>query len=679
MDPILHKFRDKFFEEATGLLDRLEKDLLELEASPENKELIESAFRAMHTIKGVSGMYGFEFIGEFTHSMENIYQAIRDEKLTFNKEISNLTFLSIDHIRKLLQDEGLTDVDNQSNHNLLLNDINTLIDNTKEVEPGERIIPKASKAQKSSWHIMLRANEKVYFRGISLVNIFRELAQLGEFQITRIDYLCDAESDTWSILLNTDADSGQIFEVFLFIEDDVIVTKLSEENIFETTFYETQHQIEEDAHEPSILDYIEGNSKTKDAINLPDSAKKPGEKRISIAREKSSIKRISVDSVKLDNLMYLVSELITVNSQLLQSTASIHNDIIRQNVEKLDNLSKQFRNTTLEIRLVPLSDTILRFQRLIRDLSHQLNKKVELVTHGIETELDKNTIDQLNEPLMHIIRNCIDHGIEFPDQRLKKGKAETGIIKISAYHSGNYVVIKVEDDGTGISLEKVRQKAVDKGIIKASDKPDKKDLFNMIFLPGFSTARSLTEVSGRGVGLDVVRRKIIDLRGDVFIESEENQGTSFTLKLQQSVAIIDTLLFSVENAFFTVPISDINICSQISAKEIEKRRHTATIPFNDVLIPFVDLRQTLNITGDYSEKIKAVILRNSEHQVAILTDKIVGEHQAVLKPLGKSFKNQNIINSASQLGDGNLAFMIDTNELFKMTMQNAEINHAIIN
>lgn len=679
MDPILHKFRDKFFEEATGLLDRLEKDLLELEASPENKELIESAFRAMHTIKGVSGMYGFEFISEFTHSMENIYQAIRDEKLKFNKEISNLTFLSIDHIRKLLQDEGLTDVDNQSNHNLLLNDINTLIDNAKDVEPAEKEQPKAGKSVKSSWHIMLRANEKVYFRGISLVNIFRELAQLGEFQITRIDYLSDAESDTWSILLNTDADSGQIFEVFLFIEDDVIVTKLSEENIFETTFYETQHQLDEDAHEPSILDYIEGNSKAKDTIQAPDTTKKTGEKRISIAREKSNIKRISVDSVKLDNLMYLVSELITVNSQLLQSTASIHNDIIRQNIERLDNLSKQFRNTTLEIRLVPLSDTILRFQRLIRDLSHQLNKKVELVTHGIETELDKNTIDQLNEPLMHIIRNCIDHGIEFPDQRLKKGKSETGIIKISAYHSGNYVVIKVEDDGTGISLEKVRQKAIDKGIIKASDKPDKKDLFNMIFLPGFSTARSLTEVSGRGVGLDVVRRKIIDLRGDVFIESEENQGTSFTLKLQQSVAIIDTLLFSVENAFFTVPISDINICSQISAKEIEKRRHTATLPFNDMLIPFVDLRQTLNIQGNYNEKIKAVILSNSEHQVAILTDKIVGEHQAVLKPLGKSFKNQNIINSASQLGDGNLAFMIDTNELFKMTMHNAEINHTIIN
>ncbi len=280
---------------------------------------------------------------------------------------------------------------------------------------------------------------------------------------------------------------------------------------------------------------------------------------------------------------------------------------------------------------------------------------------------------------MHIIRNCIDHGIEFPDQRLKKGKAETGIIKISAYHSGNYVVIKVEDDGTGISLEKVRQKAVDKGIIKASDKPDKKDLFNMIFLPGFSTARSLTEVSGRGVGLDVVRRKIIDLRGDVFIESDENQGTSFTLKLQQSVAIIDTLLFSVEDSFFTVPISDINICSQLSAKDIEKRKHTATIPFNDVLIPFIDLRQTLNIKGRYNEKIKAVILRNSERQIAILTDKIVGEHQAVLKPLGKSFKNQNIINSASQLGDGNLAFMIDTNELFKMTTHNTEINHVTIN
>lgn len=673
MDPILHKFRDKFFEEASELLNHLEKDLLELEESPENKDLIESAFRAMHTIKGVSGMYGFEHIGEITHSMESIYQAIREEKLHFNEEIFNLTFLAIDHIRKLLQDEELADVDNQNNHSLLKKDITRILDKIGEKKEDTIQKPEekssGSNSTPSTWHIMLQTNENIYFRGISLVNIFQELAQIGEFQITRIDYLSDNKSDTWSILLSAETEENHILNVFLFIEDNVIITKLTEENILTPAYSEFAREMDENELEPSIIDFIENSTKQKKSIaediesgkKIKEKAKVPG------VKEQQIIKRIFVDSSKLDTLMYLVSELITVNSQLQQSTNNIHNDILHQNIEKLENLSKQFRNTTLEIRLVPLNDSILRFQRLIRDLSQHLKKKVELVTHGIDTELDKNTIDQLNEPLMHIIRNCIDHGIELPHQRLKSGKSETGIIKISAYHSGNYIVIKVEDDGTGIDLEKVRQKAIDKGIIKPTDKPERKELFNMIFLPGFSTARSLTEVSGRGVGLDVVRRKIIDLRGDVFIDSEEGKGTSFTLRLQQSVAIIDTLLFSVEDSFFTVPIADINICSQINTTDIEKRRHTCTIPFGNMLIPFVDLRKTLNIMGKYTEKVKAVIIEHNGNHLAILTDKIVGEHQAVLKPLGRSFKNQNIINSASQLGDGNLAFMIDTNELFQFT------------
>jgi two-component system chemotaxis sensor kinase CheA len=289
-----------------------------------------------------------------------------------------------------------------------------------------------------------------------------------------------------------------------------------------------------------------------------------------------------------------------------------------------------------------------------------------LVTQGTDTELDKNTIDQLNEPLMHIIRNCIDHGIEDPELRVKTGKPESGVIKISANQSGNYVIICVEDDGVGINTEKVRLKAIERGLLKATDKPSREEIFDLIFLPGFSTAESLTEVSGRGVGMDVVRKKIIDLRGDIMVQSQEGIGTSFTLKLQQSVAIIDSLLFTVEDSFFTVPLSDIMICSQMAAEEIALRSHTATLPFNNQLIPFVDLRKKLNIRGAYSNKVKVVIIRNNDNLIALLTDKIVGEHQAVLKPLGRSFRNQEYITSASQLGDGNLAFMIDTNKLFKI-------------
>jgi two-component system chemotaxis sensor kinase CheA len=499
-----------------------------------------------------------------------------------------------------------------------------------------------------------------------------DLSQLGEFQITRLEYLNQKEVDTWSIILTSDCKESDIQEVFLFIEDDCVITCIASDDILDNPDYFQQYlEQEPDIAEQTIIDFIESSGKPTSNEESANGNKIQGplHKKVQAlkAERNQSLKRISVDAAKLDHLMYLVSELITVNSQLLLATHDNKFDSIRPFTEKVDSLSKQFRNNALEIRLVPLSDTVLRFQRLIRDLSQQLNKKIELVTHGIDTELDKNTIDQLNEPLMHIIRNCIDHGIEFPDVRLKKGKSETGVLKISAYNSGNYVVIKVEDDGTGINLEKVKQKAIDRGHIKSGDKPTKKELFDFIFMPGFSTAQSLTEVSGRGVGLDVVRRKIIDLRGDIIIESEEGKGTSFTLKLQQSLAITDALLFKVEDSFFIIPISDIKICNQYSDIEISQRKYTATIPFENSLIPFIDLRETLDLGGKYGKKIKAIIIRSGDQLIALLADSIVGEHQAVLKPLGKSFRQQEYISAASQLGDGNLAFMIDTIEILKLT------------
>lgn len=667
MDSILHRFRDKFIEEANGLLDRLEKDLLDLENKPASKELIESAFRAMHTIKGVSGMYGFDFICEFTHHMESIYQAIREEKLQFNKEIFDITFQSVDHIRRLLSDEKLADAVNQKTHNTLIESITRIISAGQPIAPvvkkeEETTTPREKKL--NTWHILLHTNEKMFFRGISLINIFKELSDLGSYKIERVEGHTVPDSDTWNIFLTTAASEDEIKEVFLFIEDDCTIVNLVNGNLFADETDAEAVEIAE-TQEISIIDYIEDSGKQKEKKPETEPEK---ETKTEIVIGKKQVKRISVDSSKLDHLMFLVSELITVNSQLTLSSRESVYDKIRPYLEKIDALSKQFRNNAIEIRLVPLSDTVLRFQRLIRDLSKQLSKKVDFVTQGTNTELDKNTIDQLTEPLMHLVRNCLDHGIESPETRIQKGKPEQGTITMSAYNSGNNVFIEISDDGSGINIEKVRNKAIDKGIIKPTDKLEKNDIFNLIFLPGFSTAQSLTEVSGRGVGMDVVKKRISDLRGEIFIDSEVGVGTTFTLKLQQSMSIVDSLLFTVDDNYFTVPISDIEICSQVSHKELEQRRHTSTLPFNNQLIPFVDLRSLLHLGGEYKENLKLIIIKNSEREIALLSDKIVGEHQAVLKPLGRSLRDQKYITSASQLGDGNMAFMIDINSLMKSTV-----------
>ncbi|MBN2484367.1 MAG: chemotaxis protein CheA [Bacteroidales bacterium] len=664
MESSINKFKDKFIEEANGLLDQLENDLLELEHKPLEKELTESAFRALHTIKGASNMFGFGYISDFTHHLESLYQLIREQKLTFNSNISDLTFQSVDHIRKMLSDETLSETSNKSKHKKLIEGIERAIEqkpsNEGVMEPTANNVTENSPG---TWHILLRTSEALFFRGINLVSIFHELSSLGRFQVSRIDTMSSDNTDTWSIFLHTTAGEQEIREVFLFIDDDCTFVKLAENNN-SLDFVNSPAEQTDDSDSLSILDFIEsGNASGTKPINNEQANQNGQQPQF----RKQTSKRISVESSKIDHLMFLVSELITVNSQLNLSTRSEQFNPVRPYLEKVDSLAKQFRNNALDIRLVPLSDTVLRFQRLIRDLSKQLNKQINFKTQGTNTELDKNTIDQLTEPLMHIIRNCIDHGIESPEARIKKGKTENGTITMSAYCSGNNVYIIISDDGSGINDEKVRQKAIDKGLLLPGEKPAKKVLYDFIFMPGFSTAQSLTEVSGRGVGMDVVKRRINDLRGEVFVDSEPNNGTTFTLKLQQSMSIIDSLLFTVGNSFFTVPIAEIDKCIQVENTDIVKQRHTSTLPFNNKLIPFVDLRNLLVADGAYPESLKSIIIHSNEKEMALLCDKIIGEHQAVLKPLGKSFREQKYITAASQMGDGNMAFMIDTNVLFKLS------------
>ncbi|MDP4189358.1 MAG: Hpt domain-containing protein, partial [Bacteroidota bacterium] len=382
MDPILQKFKGKFLEETTELLDKMEKDLLELEENPSDQELIESAFRAMHTIKGISGMYGFGFICEFTHNLENIYQAIRDKTLTFSKDIFDISFASIDHIRKLLLDEKLAELNNQENHQKLLKKTEELLNRQVLIPPATpsaEVITEENENQPSTWHILFRTSEQLYFRGVNLVNIFYDLSKLGKFEISHLDYLSDEDTDMWSILLYTEKGRNDIVDILLFIEDDCTITRLTQKNIFE------EDLSLKNSEEPSILNFIESNETDSKIKNDPEQEQSPN---IPIHQKKIN-PRLSVDSEKLDRLMFLVSELITLNSQFIISTSDNEYDKIRPLTERLDDLSKMFRNNVFEIRLVPLSESILRFKRLIRDLSRQLHKKVELVTENMDAELDK--------------------------------------------------------------------------------------------------------------------------------------------------------------------------------------------------------------------------------------------------------------------------------------------------
>ena len=647
----LEKFRNLFLEECSSLLDKLENELLELESNPRNKELLESIFRAMHTIKGTSAMYGFTYINEFTHIFENIYQNLRDGKSQFSTELSDVSLHSLDHIRNLLHDEHLSDPKNRDEHESLLNKINKF--GTSHSEKQTFFAPKTEDISiEKTWLIILHTDEQLTFRGINLMNIFEELMTLGKLEINRIEQTLYPKTQSWTLLLTSDASELDITDVFIFLDDNIKVVKLFNGTWNDKIFDQMA------SSEPSILKLIENQQ-----LPVENETNPQNEKNVSAQQPKQATKRITVDSNKLDYLMFLVSELVTLNSHLVEDAHRLNDPHLKENIEKHDDLASLFRQNILNIRLIPFNDAALKFQRLIRDLSGKLNKKIEFKTVGIDIELDKTTIDNLQEPLMHIIRNCIDHGIEMPENRIAKGKPESGSISLIIRQGGSNVFIDIKDDGAGIDKEKVRQKAIEKGIIKSTDILTDSELYEIIFLPGFSTAQSLTEVSGRGVGMDAVKQKIKDLRGEIIISSINGEGTTFTFKIPQSLNIIDSLLFKVEDSHFIVPLLDVQECEQILLSDFEDRRTTGTIRYNDQLIPFIDLRAQLKLSGRYKSKVKTVIVNGNNHHFALMVDSIIGEHHAVIRQLTKQARILPIFNATAQLGDGNTAFMIDTSTL----------------
>ena len=673
------KFNEKFVEDSLDLLSELENNLLELEENTENKELIESVFRTLHTLKGAGGMFGFDLISEYTHSLENIFDAIRNERLKLSTDIFDVTLRSVDHLRNLLKDSQLESPENQINHQLLSSVLIQIAEKyVIKVKPITTAINTVSLKTEgvNSWLIIIQSDESFILRGIRLLHIFRDLTLLGNLHYSKHHFSIlpqdNSINEFWEIILVSDCQKDDIEDVLLLIQSDCKINKLVEGNIFEEDFL----QEEKDPLNkiPSIVEYAEAISRGQKIEIKTESENKAELNQIKqplkISQDSFAADHISVSVQKLDQLMYFVSELVILKSELQNASERKDLELLQTKIDKVEKLTKQLRNVTLSIRLVQLRELTTKFKRLIRDLSQSLGKKIELVTQGEDVELDKNMIDLLSDPLMHLIRNCIDHGIEMPEDRIAKGKSEIGIIKISAFQSGNFVFIQISDDGAGINKSVIQKKALEKNLIHSETEITDKELYDLIFLPGFSTAEHLTQVSGRGVGMDVVKRRITDLRGEIEIETEVELGTSFTIKLQQTLTIMDSLLIRTGDSYFTIPIEEVEICSQELHSEIAGKQNFQ-IRINDELIPFVHLREIFKIKGTIPETEKIIVIQKQNEHFAIIADSIMGSYQAVLKPVGTIFKNQKFIAGASVMGDGNLAIMLDTSKLLlKINEQN---------
>jgi two-component system, chemotaxis family, sensor kinase CheA len=672
----IKQFVQKFIEEAHGLLNELESNLLELEKNTANQELIESIFRAMHTIKGISGMYGYDAMGHFTHNLENVYDAIRNKSIAFSTEIFDLTFRSADHLRKLLDDKDLSNKENNLQHLELTNELNQLtqklgIAKEQKANAGGGEIFIENYRQMATWQIIFRVSDELLRRGINILYLFQDLAKLGTFYIEKAEMDPTGtglkKAEYWDILLLAECKKQDIEEIFVFVLDDCKIVRLVPEDIFEYIMVSQQLKEIPDDENMSIVEYVLGTNTTDQAIAPVESS--PQTKNVTKNHPQSNTDNkkasISVSAEKLDKLMYIVSEMVTLKSEMQNAGDKKDLELLMEKVYKFDKLTKVLRNITLSARLVPISELTLKFKRLIRDLSQSLNKNVEMELEGGEVELDTNLIAQLADPLLHIIRNSLDHGIELPEVRKAAGKPEKGTIRISVNQSGNYIFITIHDDGSGIDKEKIRQKAIDKGLVQPQAVLTDKEIFDFIFLPGFSTATAITEVSGRGVGMDVVKRKITELRGEIQIDTVVGKGTSFTIKLKQTISITDTLLFKVENSFFAVPIEEVEACYQEKHAVLADLQNDQ-LKIHNQLVPIVYLRKIFKLgKSNAPEKEKLIVIKKQQQNIALVADSIIGQYQAVIKPINEDYIQKDYIIGASIMGDGCLAIILDTNKLIQ--------------
>ncbi|NLT22136.1 MAG: chemotaxis protein CheA, partial [Syntrophorhabdus sp.] len=642
-----------FIEEAFELLSDLEAALLELEENPSDSELIGRVFRSLHTIKGSGAMFGFDNVAQFTHTIETVFDDVREGKLPVTEELVSLTLKARDLIRLMIEAP--------SDEASLPQDAQTLIDSFRRIADGGNLQQTPtqnpntdSQAQEASsspqhrpectYRIRFSPSADIFLTGTNPLLLIGELQFLGECNVfANLDTIPPLEEIdpercyvSWDIVLTTDRGLDAIKDVFIFMDESstVDITMIDSEDASLMAEEETKkigeilverHDIRSEELTQTLSEKkkigeilvdkgLVSQAKVESALIEQEHLKKVKK---APRREEEAASSIRVPAEKLDTLVNLVGELVTVQARLTQMASMFDNPELVSIAEEVERLTGDLRDNTLNIRMLPIGTTFGRFKRLVRDLSQDLGREVEMTTEGAETELDKTVIERLNDPLVHLIRNSIDHGIEPPDVRESVGKPRAGMLHIAARHSGAYVLIEITDDGAGIDKEVIRRKAVEKGLIGPDTELQDKEIFSLIFAPGFSTSEKVTNVSGRGVGMDVVKRTIDNLRGTVEISSEKGEGTTVTLKLPLTLAIIEGLLVEIDKQFFILPLTIVQECVELSRTDVDKSHGRDIANIRGEIVPYIRLRESFAIEGKRPDIEQIVITEVERNRIGL--------------------------------------------------------------
>jgi two-component system chemotaxis sensor kinase CheA len=559
---MIDKFRAKFVEESTDNIHDLEEALLLLEKDMKNKEIIERIFRAMHSLKGGGAMFGFNHLSEFTHHLETIFDYVRTSKLLVSSELITLTFSAIDQIKFLLKTGDLTREDDLAEQKAFILKLQNFSLGTETPAIQSKISDSFSEQptpeeSDKTFLISFIPNEDLLKNGTNPLYLLDDLHAMGKaitmaftHKIPSLDLLeITSNYCFWQVILSSSDSINEIRDVFIFVEDEceLHIDQVAETSIIQKPEFKS---LVENALQNHTL--LTVNDFKQSDWARPEEQKETEEKKKALLKE-HKISSIRVSSHKIDELVNLVSEMVTIQAQLSLYAETSGEPTIVALTENIQKLTRQLRDNAFDVSLIPLQNELMRFQRLVRDLSKEQRKDVDFIIEGGDLELDKNIIENLTDPLLHILRNSIDHGIELPEERSAVGKSPKGIIVFKAYHSGANVIVEISDDGKGIDPEFIKQKAISKGLIEADAILDKKEILDLLFISGFSTRDSVSDVSGRGVGMDVVRRKIANIRGEVSLESEKGKGTVISIKLPLTLSIIDVLLVLIAANKYIIP------------------------------------------------------------------------------------------------------------------------------
>ena len=687
----MNQYLEVFIEESKEHLQSCNDHLLELEKSPNDMSIINEIFRSAHTLKGMSATMGYEDLAKLTHKMENVLDAIRNQTIAVTPELIDVVFLAVDDLEEMVQSiasggDGKRDVSNAVEKLKLIEESqsSSVIDAQKEVavatveadeeqkttyDEFERTVIEQSKEQGfSTFEISISLREDCLLKAARVYMVFGVLEELGEIikSTPPVEQLEEEQFDqNFTITIVTKETSAEI-------ENKVMkVSEVEKVEVLSITLTDSNNEIQSRSLESKTveLEPIENQVVPSEKATINNANQSDNNESKNHSAGKATSKTIRVNIERLDILLNLFEELVIDRGRLEQISSELNNQELQETVDRMSRITGDLQNIILNMRMVPIDTVFNRFPRMVRQIARDLHKKVNLEIIGAETELDRTVIDEIGDPLVHLIRNSCDHGIETPEIRKINGKSEEGTVILKAYHSGNHVFIEIEDDGSGISRDKVLKKALKSGIVNeetAATLSDKQ-VYELIFASGFSTAESISSLSGRGVGLDVVKNTIENLGGEVTVDSIEGKGSLFSIQLPLTLSIISVMLVEIQREKYAIPLSSIIETAIIKKDDILHAHNQKVIDFRGKVVPLLFLKDLFEVPvfEEEDEFISVIIIRKGEKMAGLVVDSFIGQQEIVLKSFGNYLNNIFAIPGATILGDGQVALIVDCNVLLK--------------